>query len=73
MHAVISGTLYEVRLFAPPGPDQDQLTPMKISAHFDSGCECDHDDGGPNDRTYQTHFRFKTIAAVKAELRRMGF
>lgn len=72
-HEVVSGTLYEVRIFAPPRPDQTSLIPSKISSHFDGGCECWHNDGGPKQKPYTTHYRFQTIAAVKAELKRMGF
>jgi len=72
-HSLVSGTLYEVRLFAAPRAGQTDLIPMKISAHFDGGCECWHDDGGPQQRPYRTHYRFKVIAAVKSELKRMGY
>jgi hypothetical protein len=70
---LVNGTLYEVRIFAPPRPGQTALTPSKVSSHFGDGCECEHNDGGPKDKPYETHFRFKTVAAVKSELKRMGF
>lgn len=66
-HADVNGTLYEVRIFDDAKPGQAALTKLKISDHFGSECECDWSDG--------THkrFRYKTIAAVKAELKRMGY
>ena len=66
-HAGVSGTLYEVRIFAPPQPGQKALTLLKVSEKFGSECDCTWDDG-----TSKT-FRFKTIAAVKAELKRLGY
>lgn len=72
-HDLLAGDLYEVRLFPAPSPGQDQLAPLQISGHFGVGCECWHNDRGPKDRPYATHFRYKTIAAVKAELKRMGY
>ena len=66
-HADVSGTLYEVRIFDDLKPGRTSLTQLKISDHFGSECDCDWKDG--------THkrFRYKTIAAVKAELERMGY
>jgi hypothetical protein len=72
-HAIVNGTLYEVRLFAAPRPRQSELTPMAISRRFGVGCECAHTDGSVERPDYATHFRFQTIAAVKAELKRMGY
>ena len=72
-HDLVSGTLYEVRIFPAPRPGQTDLTPLAISKHFDGGCECWHNDGGPKQKPYTTHFRFKTIAAVKAELKKLGY
>lgn len=72
-HDLVSGKLYEVRIFPAPRPGQTSLTPIAISKHFDSGCECWHNDGGPKEKPYWTHFRFKTISAVKAELKRLGY
>ena len=66
-HATVSGTLYEVRIFAPPHPGQQALTLLKVSEKFGSECECTWDDGTSK------AFRFKTIAAVKAELKRLGY
>jgi hypothetical protein len=67
-HAVSEGTLYEVRIFEDAKPGQTALTLLKpISDKLSAnGCDCDQD-GKTN------HFRFKTIAAVKAELKRLGF
>jgi hypothetical protein len=72
-HAIVNGTLYEVRLFAAPRPGRSELTPMAISRHFGVGCECAHTDGPAKHPDYETHFRFQTIAPVKAELKRMGY
>jgi hypothetical protein len=69
-HADVSGTLYAVRIFDDiQSPSQTKLTYLKqVSAHFDTNtCDCDRGDGKPE------HFRFKTIGAIKAELKRMGF
>lgn len=72
-HMLVSGTLYEVRIFAAPRPGQTDLVPLKLSSHFDGGCECWHEDGPPKHPEYQTHYRFKTIAAIKRELHKMGY
>ena len=69
----VEGTLYEVRLFASPAPGQDQLTPMTIGSHFGVGCECWHGDGPPEHPESRTHYKFKTIADVKRELKRLGY
>jgi hypothetical protein len=67
-HYDVAGDLFEVRLFDDPVSGQPRLAPLTaISRHFDGGCECDHRDGPA------THFRFKTIAAVKRELKRLGY
>src|SRR5690348_10249213 len=66
-HAGVSGTLYEVRIFTPPQPGQKALALLKVSEKFGSECDCTWDDG-----TSKT-FRFKTIAAVKTELKRLGY
>ncbi len=66
-HYDFAGTLYEVRIFGASKPEQTTLTPLKISDHFGSGCDCGWRDGT------QKHFHFKTIAAVKAELKRLGY
>ncbi|MBW8883017.1 MAG: hypothetical protein JF615_16825 [Asticcacaulis sp.] len=64
-HYDVEGTLYEVRAF-------DDLTagahPLAaISKHFDGGCDCNRRDDKPE--TY----RYKTIAAIRKELTRMGY
>jgi hypothetical protein len=41
-HDLVSGTLYEVRIFPAPRPGQTALNPLTISKHFDGGCECWH-------------------------------
>jgi hypothetical protein len=68
-HADVNGTLYEVRIFDAASPGQSKLTYLAApSHHFDAdACDCDRDDGKP------THYRFKTIAAIKQELRKIGF
>lgn len=70
VHYDYGGAFYEVRLFDTPRPGQPRLTYMKpASRHFGGiGCECDFRDERPS----QT-FRFKTIAAIKHELRRLGY
>jgi hypothetical protein len=68
-HADVNGTLYEVRVFDDAKPGQSKLTYLAdASHHFDTdACDCDRSDGKP------THYRFKTIAAIKQELRKIGF
>jgi hypothetical protein len=68
-HLDVSGTLYEVRLFDDVQPDAAQITYLKsLSAHFNRhSCECDRDGEKPE------HAEFKTVAAIKRELAKMGF
>jgi len=66
-HYDVGGTLYEVRLFDDPKPGQISLTQLKLSGHFGSECDCTWRDGSSK------HYPFKTIAAVKAELKRLGY
>jgi hypothetical protein len=68
-HADVDGTLYEVRIFDDAKPGQSKLIYLAgASHHFDAdSCDCDRSDGKP------THYRFKTIAAIKQELRKIGF
>ncbi|MDB5734067.1 MAG: hypothetical protein JWP16_2086 [Alphaproteobacteria bacterium] len=68
-HADVSGTLYEVRIFDDVPPDAAQVTYLKsLSAHFNRhSCECDRDGEKPE------HADFKTVAAIKRELAKMGF
>jgi hypothetical protein len=70
---LVSGIYYEVRIFPAPRPGQTELSPLAVSKHFDGGCECRHNDGGPKQKPYWTHFRFKTIAEVKVELKKLGY
>jgi hypothetical protein len=63
----VSGTLCEVRIFDAPKPDHLALNLLKISDHFGFECDCEWRDGR------RRHFRFKTIAAVKTELKRLGY
>lgn len=67
MHYDVEGTLYEVRIFDGPKPGQKALTQLKASRKFDATCDCHWRDGTTK------HFRFKTIAAVKTELKRLGY
>lgn len=67
-HYDYEGSFYEVRLFDDLKPGQAELRPLNaLTAHFGLACDCDWRDG--------THkrYRFKTINAVKSELRRLGF
>jgi hypothetical protein len=68
-HYDVSGTLYEVRLFDAPKPNEPVLAYLApLSHHFDSHtCDCDWRNGR-SDR-----YPFKTIAAIKKELARIGF
>jgi len=64
----VGGSLYEVRLFDDLKVGQDSLTPLlKISARFGSGCDCQRRDGDT------TRYKFKTIAAVQKDLKRLGY
>ena len=68
VHYYVGGNLYEVRLFDDLQPGQSTLIALeRLSKHFGSECDCDWRDG--------THkrYRFKTIAAVRRELRRLGY
>jgi hypothetical protein len=66
-HYDAEGALYEVRIFDDPRPGQTALTLLKVSDKFGFGCDCASRDGK------SATFRFKTIAAVKAELKRLGY
>lgn len=66
-HYDFDGTLYEVRIFDDPKPGQEALSLLKVSKTFGSECDCNWRDGASK------RFRFKTIAAVKAELKRLGY
>jgi hypothetical protein len=57
-HYGACGPVYEVRVFDDPKPSEASLRLLPVSKHFGVGCE---------------HFRFKTVAAVKRELTRLGY
>jgi len=67
-HADVSGTLYEVRIFEDAKPGETKLTFLKALSDRFSANSCDCDRGGGK----AEHYRFKTIASVKAELKRLG-
>lgn len=68
-HYDVSGTLYDVRILDDARPGQTRLTELEaVSKRFDENpCDCERRDEPPE------RFAFKTIAAVKAELNRLGF
>lgn len=66
-HLDVSGTLYEVRIIDDPHPGQTSLSTLKLSNHFGVECDCSWSDGSSK------RYRFKTIAAVKAELKKLGY
>lgn len=68
-HYDYSGAFYEVRLFDTPAAGKPALAYLEgVSKKFGGvGCECSSREGG------DTHYRFKTIAAVKQELKRLGY
>lgn len=64
-HYDVGGSLYEVRLFDDLRGSPARLRPLtRLSRRFGSGCDCDWRDGT------RKRYRFKTIAAVRAELAR---
>lgn len=64
-HYDVEGTLYEVRAFDDLKAGAHSLP--AVSKHFDGGCDCNRRDEKPE--TY----RYKTIAAIRKELSRMGY
>ena len=69
-HYDTQGALYEVRIFDDPKSSSgSQLTYLKaISEHFNKHiCDCWRREGKSD------HAEFKTIAAIKHELKKMGF
>ncbi len=64
-HYDVEGTLYEVRIFDDLTADAQPLA--TVSQHFGEGCDCSRRDDKPE--TY----RYKTMAAVRKELSRMGY
>ena len=69
-HADVNGTLYEVRIFDDiQSPSQTRLTYLKqVSAHFSARQLRLR----PQRWQAAGSFRFKTIAAIRAELKKMG-
>jgi len=68
-HYDYSGAFYEVRLFDTPAAGKPALAYLEtVSKKFGGvGCECSSREGGDK------HYRFQTIAAVKQELKRLGY
>lgn len=69
-HYDVQGMQYEVRLFDDLRSEKaEKLTYLKaISDHFNQNtCDCVRRDGKAE------HYRFKTVAAIKQELKRMGY
>lgn len=68
-HYDYGGSFFEVWLYDDPKPGQSALVKLdKLSEHFGFGCECSFRDGRKDE-----HYRFKTIAAVRGELKRLGY
>lgn len=68
-HYDYGGSFIEVRLFDDVKLGQSALAPLsKLSKHFGLGCECSYHDGRKPE-----HYRFRTIAAVRRELKRLGY
>jgi len=68
-HYDVEGTLYEVRIFDDVKPGDTQARFLKsVSDRFGANtCDCNRRDGKPE------RYQFKTIAKIKAELKRLGF
>jgi hypothetical protein len=72
-HYDVQGTYYEVRLFDDLRSNSaEKLIYLKtLSEHFNkTGCECARRDGAG---WKMEHYKFKTAAAIKQELKRMGY
>lgn len=68
MHYDVSGSMYDVQIYDDLHALPKPLNHLeKMSAHFGLGCECWRRNGA--DET----FRYRTIAAIKKELKRLGF
>jgi hypothetical protein len=68
VHYDYGGAFYEVRFFDNLAPGRSALKPLeRVSKRFAFGCECTWRDGKIE------HYRFRTIAAVKKELLRLGY
>jgi hypothetical protein len=68
-HYDVSGTLYDIRILDDARPGQARLAELEaVSGRFgEYGCDCNRRDEPPQ------RFPFRTIAAVKAELIRLGY
>ncbi len=68
-HADVNGALYEVRVYDDIASAQgDRLRPIPaLNKHFGTGCDCDRPGATPD------RYNFRTVSAVKSELRRLGF
>ncbi|MBV9989789.1 MAG: hypothetical protein JOZ72_00725 [Alphaproteobacteria bacterium] len=69
VHLDVGGTLYEVRIFDDLHAGQTKLAYLPGVSHRFEGhnCDCAWDDGRID------RYPFKTIAGIKAKLRKMGF
>lgn len=67
-HATAEGTLYDVRIFEDAKPGQTEPTLLKPLSDklSENPCDC-------NIEGEVNHFKFKTIASIKAELKRLGY
>jgi hypothetical protein len=64
-HYDVEGTYYQVKVYDDVGAGVHPLT--ALSKHFGEGCDCGRRDDKPD------RFHYKTIAAIKKELVRMGY
>jgi hypothetical protein len=64
-HYDVEGTYYQVRIYDDLGAGAHPLT--ALNTHFGEGCDCNRRDDKPD------RFRYKTIAAIRKELVRMGY
>jgi hypothetical protein len=70
IHYDYGGSFYEVQILDTPRRGAPRLARLDaLSKHFGDGCDCDFRDG----HRKPEHYRYKTIAAVKAELHRLGY
>jgi hypothetical protein len=69
IHAAVNGTLYNTRVFDNIGNTKNgKLIKMdKISEKVDGGCDCTWEDGTTK------VVKFKTAAAIKSELKKLGY
>lgn len=68
-HYDYGGRFIEVWLFDDAKPERSALVKLsKLSDHFGLGCECSYRDDRKDE-----HYRFKTVAAVRRELKRLGY